>query len=84
MREIAARPEEKRHAGWTDGQMKKAHQGLAADADGAGRRHDALLDQRAHDAGAPEEPRNGARRRRERVTGAVGTEREHTNQHAGP
>src|ERR1700730_14703860 len=28
--EIAARPEDKRHAGWTDGQMKKAHQGLAA------------------------------------------------------
>lgn len=28
--EIAARPEEKRHAAWTDGQMKKAHQGLAA------------------------------------------------------
>jgi glutathione S-transferase len=27
--EIAARPEEKRFAGWTDGQMKKAHQGLA-------------------------------------------------------
>jgi glutathione S-transferase len=28
--EIAARPEDKRFAGWTDGQMKKAHQGLAA------------------------------------------------------
>jgi glutathione S-transferase len=28
--EIAARPEEKRHAAWTDGQTKKAHQGLAA------------------------------------------------------
>src|SRR5580704_17646353 len=28
--EIAARPEEKRFSGWTDGQMKKAHQGLAA------------------------------------------------------
>jgi glutathione S-transferase len=28
--EIAARPEDKRHAGWTDGQMEKAHQGLAA------------------------------------------------------
>jgi glutathione S-transferase len=28
--EIAARPEEKRHAAWTDGQLKKAHQGLAA------------------------------------------------------
>ena len=28
--EIAARPEEKRYAGWTDAQMKKAHQGLAA------------------------------------------------------
>ena len=28
--EIAARPEERRFAGWTDGQMKKAHQGLAA------------------------------------------------------
>jgi glutathione S-transferase len=28
--EVAARPEEKRHAAWTDGQMKKAHQGLAA------------------------------------------------------
>src|SRR5580658_2233392 len=28
--EIAARPEEKRHAAWTDGQMKKAHQGLGA------------------------------------------------------
>ena len=28
--EIAARPEEKRYAGWTDGQMRKAHQGLAA------------------------------------------------------
>jgi glutathione S-transferase len=28
--EIAARPEDKRLAGWTDGQMKKAHQGLAA------------------------------------------------------
>jgi glutathione S-transferase len=27
--EIAARPEEKRFAGWTDGQLKKAHQGLA-------------------------------------------------------
>jgi glutathione S-transferase len=27
--EIAARPEEKRFAGWTDGQMRKAHQGLA-------------------------------------------------------
>jgi glutathione S-transferase len=27
--EIAARPEEKRFAGWTDGQTKKAHQGLA-------------------------------------------------------
>lgn len=27
--EIAARPEDKRFAGWTDGQMKKAHQGLA-------------------------------------------------------
>jgi glutathione S-transferase len=26
--EIAARPEEKRHAAWTDGQMKKAHQAL--------------------------------------------------------
>ena len=28
--EIAARPEDKRFAGWTDGQMRKAHQGLAA------------------------------------------------------
>jgi glutathione S-transferase len=28
--EIAARPEDKRFAGWTDGQMNKAHQGLAA------------------------------------------------------
>ena len=28
--EIAARPVEKRFSGWTDGQMKKAHQGLAA------------------------------------------------------
>src|SRR5277367_1155123 len=28
--EIAARPEDKRHAPWTDGQMKKAHQGLVA------------------------------------------------------
>ncbi|HEX3864765.1 MAG TPA: glutathione S-transferase [Stellaceae bacterium] len=28
--EIAARPEEKRFAGWTDAQMRKAHQGLAA------------------------------------------------------
>jgi glutathione S-transferase len=28
--EIAARPEEKRHAGWTDGQMNKARQGLGA------------------------------------------------------
>jgi glutathione S-transferase len=28
--EIAARSEDKRFAGWTDGQMKKAHQGLAA------------------------------------------------------
>ena len=28
--EIAARPEDKRFAGWTDAQMKKAHQGLAA------------------------------------------------------
>jgi glutathione S-transferase len=28
--EIAARPEEKRFSGWTDGQMKKAHQGLDA------------------------------------------------------
>jgi glutathione S-transferase len=28
--EIAARPEEKRFTGWTDGQMNKAHQGLAA------------------------------------------------------
>ena len=28
--EIAARPEEKRFSGWTDGQMRKAHQGLAA------------------------------------------------------
>jgi len=28
--EIAARPEEKRHAAWTEGQMRKAHQGLAA------------------------------------------------------
>ena len=28
--EIAARPEEKRFAGWTDGQMAKAHQALAA------------------------------------------------------
>lgn len=28
--EIAARPAEKRFAGWTDGQMRKAHQGLAA------------------------------------------------------
>jgi glutathione S-transferase len=28
--EIAARPEDKRFTGWTDGQMKKAHQGLAA------------------------------------------------------
>ena len=27
--EIAARPEDKRFAGWTDGQMRKAHQGLA-------------------------------------------------------
>ena len=27
--EIAARPEEKRFAGWTDGQTRKAHQGLA-------------------------------------------------------
>ena len=27
--EIAARPEEKRFAGWTEGQTKKAHQGLA-------------------------------------------------------
>jgi glutathione S-transferase len=27
--EIAARPEDKRFAGWTDGQTKKAHQGLA-------------------------------------------------------
>jgi glutathione S-transferase len=28
--EIAARPEEKRFSGWTDGQMRKAHQGLGA------------------------------------------------------
>ncbi|HVH78364.1 MAG TPA: glutathione S-transferase [Stellaceae bacterium] len=28
--EIAARPEDKRFAGWTDGQMSKAHQGLSA------------------------------------------------------
>lgn len=28
--EIAARPEDKRDAAWTDGQMKKAHQGLGA------------------------------------------------------
>jgi glutathione S-transferase len=28
--EIAARPEEKRFSGWTDAQMNKAHQGLAA------------------------------------------------------
>src|SRR5215467_13583533 len=28
--EIAARPQEKRFAGWTDGQTTKAHQGLAA------------------------------------------------------
>jgi glutathione S-transferase len=28
--EVAARPEEKRHAAWTGGQMRKAHQGLAA------------------------------------------------------
>jgi len=28
--ENAMRPEEKRFTGWTDGQMKKAHQGLAA------------------------------------------------------
>ena len=28
--EIAARPEEKRFAGWTDGQMRKARQGLTA------------------------------------------------------
>lgn len=28
--EVAARPEEKRFAGWTEGQMTKAHQGLAA------------------------------------------------------
>ena len=28
--EIAARPEEKRFSGWTDGQMRKAHQGLTA------------------------------------------------------
>jgi glutathione S-transferase len=28
--EIAARPEEMRFSGWTDGQMKKAHQGLGA------------------------------------------------------
>lgn len=28
--EVAARPEDKRFAGWTDGQMRKAHQGLAA------------------------------------------------------
>lgn len=27
--EVAARPEEKRFSGWTDGQTKKAHQGLA-------------------------------------------------------
>ncbi len=28
--EVAARPEDKRFAGWTEGQMRKAHQGLAA------------------------------------------------------
>lgn len=28
--EVAARPADKRFAGWTDGQMRKAHQGLAA------------------------------------------------------
>jgi glutathione S-transferase len=28
--EVAARPEEKRFSGWTDGQMRKAHQGLTA------------------------------------------------------
>jgi glutathione S-transferase len=28
--EIAARPEEKRYTGWTDAQLRKAHQGLAA------------------------------------------------------
>ena len=28
--EVAARPEAKRHAAWTEGQMSKAHQGLAA------------------------------------------------------
>jgi glutathione S-transferase len=28
--EVAARPEDKRFAGWTDAQLRKAHQGLAA------------------------------------------------------
>ena len=28
--ELTARPEDKRWAGWTEGQMRKAHQGLAA------------------------------------------------------